>query len=439
MKKFWAWLKKLLGIHSYPEYKIYRICEDTGLLAGPNCCGDIYEQRIKVGDAPTASCLHSQIDVCRVSGLLPSPACLTVSKCLLEAPGAICGVCKAYPADTPKPDWMPRMYVAWLSGHVLLPHYSNEQVRSFAEKISKAGVDYVRVMMCWDSPWDMPMVKPFLFGDEFFNANLGLPNPVFDDQLIRLRNILDPYHVRIHFDLFDNCDAEGSPWTHNVNGIKGIYDSSPEAKGRFFEWADRIMGILPADDGHRIGLGNELRYPNDDMSDEMKKWTLEIMLPLAEKLYMSGYLPVSVSAAPNTGHWLHGACSPDVSTKFGIRDFVLQIHGQGLKEDFDPNFGSDIRAYAYSDDGAQVKDPSKQGYCTKYPRCQATSVERAMLIIEWWKKYGEPRYPQRRMDHIEFLPGEISDGESPDKILPESLSVYNYITMKLWGIDITRK
>jgi hypothetical protein len=284
----------------------------------------------------------------------------------------------------------------------------------------------------------MPMVNPFIIQQAPDLVSLDTPNPEFDYQLKRLRDILMPYHIRIHFDLFDNCDAAGSPWAKNVNGINGIYDNSPAARDRFFQWADRIMNILPAADGHKIGLGNELRYPNDDMSDDMSKWVTQVMLPIAERIKERGYTSISASAAPNTGHWLHGACSPDVSQKFGMRDFVLQVHGQGVKEDFDPTFGSDVRSYAYSDDGANVRDPARSGYCTKYPRCQATSIERALLIIEWWNKYGDPRYDQRRLDHIEFLPGEISDGEPPDQIRLESLTVFSYITQKLWGIDIRR-
>ena len=442
------WLCEKLGI--YCQTHKVTVCADSGQAARPWCPTKITRQYYVWVDPPLCE-LHNtdpgqvvEVEVCRVSGLLPGPFCLQKIMGTFkvgEEPTTQCTTCaKAYPADTPKPDWMPRMTVAWLSGHVLLHHYSDKQLENFAQKISLAGIDYVRIMMCWDDPaYQAILTTTAPYTRDPSSFNLDVPNPAFDLAIERLRDVLMPYHVRIHFDLFDNCDAANSPWARNVNSVNGIYDSSDRARGYFFQWADRIMKLLPASGGHRIGIGNELMYPNDAMGPDMEAWVRGVVIPLGEKLHLASYLPTPFSAAPNTGHWIHGGLSPDVSKIFGIRDAVMQVHWQALVEEFDPAFGSDIRAYGYSDDGATVRVDGKKGYCTKYPRCQATPAERLKLITAWWAKYETPQYSQRRLDHIEFLPGEISDGEAPDQILPESLDVYALIATTLWGAEIRRK
>jgi hypothetical protein len=348
-----------------------------------------------------------------------------------------------YPKDNPKPDWMPRMQVAVLSLHVQLQHFTDVQLDAFAKKISLAGVDFVRIMMCWDDPAYQPTmstVSPFKWSGG--KANLDQLNLDFDANIIRLRDILKPYHVRLCFDLFDNCDAEHAPWNINVQGVNGIYDPAPLFLSYAKSWADRISNLLPAADGHKIGLGNELRFPGDNMSDDMRAWVLNVMLPLGEYLLDKGYKSVGASAdtRSQTGHWLSGACSPDVSTKFGIRDFVLEIHTQGLASEFEPNFGSDVRAYAYSDDGVVVRDPEKQQPPpTSTGRYQATNAERLSLMTMWWGKYGPAgEYSQRRLDHIEFLPSICAETAAPDAILPHDLDIYNLVSTTLWGADIRR-
>lgn len=362
-----------------------------------------------------------------------------------------------YPDDNPKPVWMPRMVVACLSLHVQLQHYTDEQLNSFANKISRAGVDYVRVMMCWDDPeWQghISTVSPFVWIDG--KAHLDRWNLAFDDNLIRLRDILKPYHVRIMFDLYDNCDAEHSPWAKNTNGVNGIYDYSNTAFKYAVQWADRIIAILPPSEGHRIGIGNELQTPDD------APWVLGLILPLGEYLRVNKRVkaPISISGnyAPNltpAAHHIHGVLSPDHSPYFGIRDCCLQIHGIGLEEQFteiqpgseDPlnpvkDQLSNVRCYAYSDDGFYyVRDPARRGRCTNTgTRCQANNAERVKTIAAFWTEL-QPRLDgtPARLDHIEFLPSEICEVESPDLIEPASLEIYNQITMELWGLDIRRK
>lgn len=480
---FQKWLCRVFGIACHHRW--VEVCAHTELLAN-DACPEKWPLKIKAWEPDPAPCPHKRVELCVVTRkratlkcpgaqqtpLLPEeiPAecdhrLLTVCWASKQIPNDYCpdrrgktvlpaeeaaiiamGPCRIHvkpkPKDNPKPAWMPRMNVAVLSLHVQAHAYADEDLEAFAEKISVAGVDYVRLMSSWEEPAYQAMMKttpafgripgsPNLF-------NLEAPNPEYDRQLARVRDALEPYHVRIHFDLFDNCGEEWSPWRNNINGMGGVYDASALALGRILEWARRISAILPAAKGHRIGLGNELGYPGDAFGPDMEAWIRGIIKPLGEALLVDGYRPVPFSAAPNTGHWMHGVLSPDVSEVFGIRDAALQVHGQALAEEFDPAAGSDVRAYAYSDDGAHVKDPVRRGYCTPWPRCQASLEERVKTIKAWWGKYGDPRYAERRLDHIEFLPGEISGIEPPDRILPESLAVYATVADALGWPDILR-
>ena len=250
-----------------------------------------------------------------------------------------------YPLANLKPDWMPRMVAGFMDLAAWAYRSTDAEISAFAEKLSLAGVDFIRIFPPWCEP-NAQLSYTMAFNREPGGRfNLDSPNPEYDIQLKRVRDIFAPYHVRLLFDLLDNCGESWSPWKNNVNGMGGIYANDDIARKYLFQWADRIMAILPATDGHRIGLGNELCYPGDDMSNAMRAWTLEVFKPLGDRVFAAGYKPVSVSGAPATGHWCHGVLDPDHSTH-GIRDCVLQLHNIGLIEDWDPNFGSDVRAYA---------------------------------------------------------------------------------------------
>lgn len=370
-----------------------------------------------------------------------------------EEPTELCDLHAAipdfkYPLDRTKPSSVPHLVCAVLGLHVQAWAYTDEQLRKFAEKISLAGVDYVRMMMSWDCVdyqsviETTPPFKHSLPGPNFQPIfNLDIPNHDFDFQLNRVRKILEPYHIKVWFDLFDNCAADCSPWLYNEQGCFGIYDSSPTYVRYAFDWLRRLERVFPASEGHIIGIGNEMQYGDDTMSAGMENWVRTVVLPMGETLLDLGYPNVPFSAHLNTGHWMHGAMSPDVSTKFKIDQAPLIVHAAGLPEDFDgpptdhmtcESF-SQVRSYGYSDDGAQVHDPAKQGNCTDAGQaCTANTHWRIETVKKLQSCIGTGLYS------IEFLPRNLSGARSPDQILDDDLTIYNDLCQNLYGFDPRR-
>jgi len=351
----------------------------------------------------------------------------------VSRPTSICDLSHEAPkphiVDNPKPGWMPRMVVAALRLHYDSPGLTDEQLKSFAEKISLAGVDYIRIMGDWESYFTPGSgVSAFMrtASDRF---DLDQENPEWDKALKRLRDIFDPYFIKIYFDLIDNCDSDKGPWAWNVNGFLSIYEQGLVT--RYIKFFDRVFAVLGAE--AKYGLGNEFQGDNVD-------WIQNCMLPLAEHIHGKAQKPICFSGDDMTAHHLHGALSPDVSGIFGIRDSCLVRHWCGtpakILEFLDQ--GSSVRCYAYSDDGLTMESvASEHGPCTPANVfCQGTIQQRIDVVRAAWDSL---RNIDNRMDHIEFLPREISWEGDPNNISEESLKIYDDLAQALWGLSIKRE
>ncbi len=332
-----------------------------------------------------------------------------------------------YPIDNLKPSGMPDMIIAVLSLHYESKHWSDDQLKTFALKCSLVGIDYVRVMGDWESYFTPGRGQSAFKRGVNNRFDLNQPDSEYDRLLKRLRDILKPYHIKIYFDLIDRCDSDKGPWEYNVNGFSSIYD--PNLKDRYIVFFDRVFDILGTD--AKYGIGNE--FVGDDTT-----WMRECVLPLAEHMYDKVDKPICFSGDDMTAHHLHGLLSPDVSTKFGIRDGCLVRHWAGTPTQIRNflNNGSGIRCYAISDDGVQAEERFGEDHGPCVPAgvyCQGTINQRIAVAKEAWNILGE------RLDHIEFLPREISWSENPDTISQESLDVYYRLALEIWGFDIRRK
>jgi hypothetical protein len=333
---------------------------------------------------------------------------------------------------------MPKMVAAVLRLHYDSVTLSNDQIKSFAEKLSLAGVDYVRIMGDWESDF-APGCGVSAFQRNSDNRfDLDQPNPAWDNALIRLRDLFKPYYIHLYFDLIDRCDSDKGPWEYNVNGVggfdvkgnlMGIYDAAlfPHYK-RFF---DRVYSILGPE--AKYGLGNEFDGDHQD-------WMRNCILPLSEYMYDKIDKPLCFSGWGITGHHLHGLLSPDVSTNFGIKDSCWVNHGSATPDQILSflNDGSGGRCYAYSDDGVTAEDLGEHGPCTPANVfCQGTIQQRINVVRAMDGKQHEAN-DHSRFDHIEFLPREISWDGDPNNITEESLKVYDDLAQALWGVTIRR-
>jgi len=402
-----TWLYKASDCHRYepPQTVTVTVCaknvEPTYVLAGPNC--------------------KETVEKIFARGYEPMFYCATCKPVEPE---------EAFPLDNPKPDWMPAMVIAWLGGHYMLRTYPDADVKEFAEKLSLAGVDYVRIMGDWESTFEPgPGVSAFMRGTSG-KFDLNRPNPIWDDELLFLKRLLKPYHIKIYLDLIDHCDAAKGPWEWNIQGLKSIYD--PMLLQRYIDFFDRAYEILGRD--AKWGIGNEFQLDRTD-------WMRECVLPLAEHMYERVDKPICFSGDDMTAHHLHGLLSPDVSKVFGIRDSCLVRHWSATVSqirDFLAK-GSGVRCYAISDDGVCMESlaPVAHGPCTPPGvACQGTIEQRIAVAREACSWFG---LPMNRLDHIEFLPRELSWGENPNTISQDSLDIYPRLASALWGQDIKRK
>jgi hypothetical protein len=399
-----TWLYKASDCHRYepPPTVTVTICtkneEPIAVLAGPNC-KETREKIVARGYEPTSYC----------------------ATCKPVEPEEV------FPLDNPKPPWMPDMVCAVLGLHYNLLTYPRDDVKKFAEKLSLAGVDHIRIMGDWESTFEPgPGVSAFDRGASG-RFDLNKPNPVWDDALRFLKRLLKPYHIKIYLDLIDHCDAAKGPWEWNVQGFKSIYD--PMLLQRYIDFFDRAYGILGRD--AKWGIGNEFQGDKTD-------WMRECVLPLAEHMYERVDKPICFSGDDMTAHHLHGLLSPDVSKVFGIRDSCLVRHWSAtplMIQKFLES-GSGARCYAISDDGVCMESlaPLAHGPCTPSGvACQGTIDQRIAVAKMAWVIVGE------RLDHIEFLPRELSWGENPNTISQESLDIYPRLASALWGQDIKRR
>ena len=384
--------------------------------------------------------------------VLSGPNCKeTVEKIFAKGyePTAYCATCKSIepeevvPIDNPLPVGTPLLVCACLGLQYNLERYPVEEVKAFANKLSMMGVRLVRIMGDWESEFTPgPGISAFL-RDENGRFNLDRPNEKWDQALLKLKGILEKRHMRIYFDLVDQCDAAKGPWEFNNQGIYSIYD--PGLLGRYKEFFDRVFKILGPES--RYGLGNEFQGDRRD-------WLLNVVVPLADYMYDRIEKPLSFSGEPNTAHHIHGLLAPKGSDnpygsgKFGIRDSCRVQHWMAtpsLMIGFMDSV-SDVRCYGLSDDGVTMENfNANHGPCVPVGSyCQGTIEQRIAVAKAAWEKWGphvnkDGTWHENQLDHIEFLPRELSWGENPNTISEESLEIYPRLGQALWGIDVRRR
>lgn len=338
--------------------------------------------------------------------------------------------------------------------------FTDEQINRFAEKIGKAGIDYVRVFTGWE-PTDF-RESPFLrTGDGRWD--LYKPNLAYDVLTRRFQRALSMAGVGILWDISgQQFNREDYTWsffnrTHNIQGID-VYDY--DAKGIEFWKAltDRIIALIGIE-GNRIGLGNEQQAPGDfgGTFDKAKvyAWARGWSRVLVDHLLARGVaLPYSFSASRWTGKELYNrVCKFDNGELNPARPWSMMIehiHGLAMPEHFAHyliNLGGEQRLsvqkhYGISDDGVDgggwndvpedKRGPCGPPHLTK-PKCTAGWQYRLELV----KAVNE--YLGGRLRDIEFMPRELKglqwDIDDLDQI--QSVDIWPKIG-EVYGADIRR-
>jgi hypothetical protein len=445
----WKWI--LENVFNIREKFTRQVCAASGLLVNPHCPEAVtrrYYVRPRPGEpiAPT--------EVCNIH-IPPSPK---VFICTATGKRAVlmCPDSQLVPVEDAPPYYCrrhartrragPAFVLAHVDIHCKLSRYTDAELETYARRIGEAGVDYVRVFFTgWDDGL-RPCEFPFRKSSDLWD--LDMPNQAYYDNLRRLAITLSRYEVGLYIDMADQCawDEYWDCWRKNTLGIQGWHDESIAAFSAWRSAVDRIRLVLGGSlEGHIIGLGNEIRHPDEEHLPGSCDW------PTAWGKLRCDYLvtesvrrPILHSAGGETGHKLQGCLSPEESSDFGW-DYIAQVvHGYGLLEQVQQYFPYDVfqgkdRHGGYSDDGVDTADwnripPDKRGIGNKagtnYP---ANNEERAKTIREFARILGD------RLEIVEFLPRELSDDQSPGNLAEESVKIYPKVADEIWGKDIRRR
>jgi len=332
--------------------------------------------------------------------------------------------------------------------------FNQRDLEELAFILGRCGVHYLRIFLPgWGGAGRL---LPFKRDAETGKFDLNRPNAEYDLAVREVRDIFHRHHIRIHGDLFDQCQYRESwnAFRNNINDIHNIYDYRPEAM-EFWKhhWIDRWLKVLDVEKGDRIGLGNELRFPGEKDVALRKEWAEQWGFGLAKYLIDKGVeRPIYFSASKESGHKLHGYISgeehPELDSGKIYSLSCFQIHGVGIPEHLDYAYPADNngkrfsskRLYAYSDDGVGCchwnKVPEgKRGICATGERCcSANSLWRVETVQLFWEILG------RRLESVEFLPREIA-GDEPlsDFNVKVSANIYPRLAKAIWGVDIKRE
>jgi len=291
--------------------------------------------------------------------------------------------------DNPKPSWMPLM----VCDIVQLPFnvgvdYTWEELEDLIIKLSLAGCDAIRIFA---TGWN-PSIEPFKVMLETGEYSFFKPNPDWYSTLLRFRDLLHKYHMRLYIDLYDNCShkLDWNPFTtarhdfsHYFYGYtKMIRTNKKDESGNLISvnevnfmidyWDNRIMNILNPD-VDIVSLGNELASHVENSVSERKIWAEKWGVTRAKNILDRGFSqPIPFSGSKETAQKLLGYISKEEhGDDYGwtYRTSCKQEHGLGLPEHVEERFNpSQRRMYSYSDDGVGTnwwnKIPKeKQGYC----------------------------------------------------------------------------
>jgi len=427
------------------------VCIFSGLLPGLWCLSKIF-RKFKKGQEPTAHCnvCHEPtVKVCDETGKLAVANCPAHEVPESEAPAFYC---RRHARNALASPWL---VMAWLDLQSKVQRYSDEEMDTFARRVGEAGVRYVRIFYPgWNDDGPGGCVFPYLQEPDG-RWNLDKPNPAYDENLRRIARHLSKYEVGVYIDMADQCgwDSYWDCWRRNINGVRGWWDESALALGYWKAAVDRVLAAIGGAEGHIIGLGNELKRPDDD--DVTLEWGLTWAKPRVDYLVSLGIAkPITISAGGRTGKKILGAISdedgnyPDNSFLAGI------VHGIGLvdhippKDDDHPNGFTSLEDWlqnfskfhllGYSDDGTDTNPwcyipPEKAGTYDKSGGKCASVTEKIKLIKLFLQYFNEG---QLRV--IEFLPREISFDEGPGSLAEQSPEAFWRVGLEVFGIDPRR-
>ena len=372
--------------------------------------------------------------------------------------------------DNPKPKWMPLMGCDIVD----LPFnvgrdYTWLEIEEVIIQLSLAGCDFIRIFA---TSWK-PKIKPFKKHLIKRKYSFFKPNPKWDRTLKRFARLLYKYHMRPYVDLYDNCSI-GYKWNPFSNSIQTFshhfygYGTLIKTKEKgedgkkirlnevYFmikHWDHRIMACLdPAKD--IVGLGNELRCPDEPNPLACREWAENWGVPRAKNILDKGFKPpIPFSGATNTAQKLFGYISAEVHPEFGwgYETSCKQIHGKGTPEhveEWAKDGVSQQRVFSHTDDGVGTNPDSmvpvaQRGYCEirsngKKYACTADTDTRIKAVEAFIDKLGK-----RKLCHsIAFLPRSIlyndrTDLSRFDKAV--DAGVYWRLAKRLWGVNIRRR
>jgi len=320
--------------------------------------------------------------------------------------------------------------------------------------LGKCGVDYVRIFLQgWGGEGRLLPFKKHNIINAF---DLDKPNNEYDLALKEIVDIAHRHHIKIHGDLFDNCQYRETwnAFRNNINDIRNIYDYRPHTMEFWkHQWIDRWLKVLDVKKGDRIGLGNELKFPGEKDVRLRKEWAEKWGFELAKYLLDKGVeRPIYFSASKISGHKLHGYISgeehPELDSGKAYTLSCFQIHGIGIPEHLDIAYPADHngkrfsskRLYAYSDDGVgccywNKMSEEKRGICATGGKCCSANTKwRIETVRLFWKILG------KRLHSIEFLPREVAGNEPIRNFnVKVSANIYPRLAKAIWNTDIKRE
>jgi hypothetical protein len=420
------------------------VCAISGLLPGLWCLSKIF-RKFEKGQEPTAHCnvCHEPtVKVCDETGKRAGVNCPAHEVPESEAPAFYCRRHARNPLASP---WL---VLAWLDAQSKWQRYTPEEKDWFCQRVGGAGVRYIRIFFPgWDDLHPAGSVFPYL-QEADGRWNLDKPNPAYDENLRRIARHLSKYEVGLYIDMADQCgwSEYWDCWRRNINGVQGWMDTSLTALAYWKAAVDRILAAIGGAEGNIIGLGNELRRPDDD--DVTLEWALAWAGPRVDYLVSLGIAkPITISGGSRTVHKIMGTIS-DEDGNYPDNSFVCLVnHGVGLVDHVPPGFDSldawlhdhsEVRLFGYSDDGTDTNPwcyipPEKAGTYDKSGGKCASVAEKIKLMKLFLQYFNEG---QLRV--IEFLPREISFDEGPDSLAEQSLEAFWRVGLEALGVDPRR-
>jgi hypothetical protein len=326
-------------------------------------------------------------------------------------------------------------------------HFSDDEHHEFFSRAGKAGIEFVRMLLCWQRPAGRPSILPFKVSDGL--ADWDEPNSDWDENLHRIQRIAAQYGVGIWLDLFaqqfDRADYLWSPFRFNRNGFDSYMSVKPEAIERFKGLIDRCA-LAIGKKGNVFGWGNEIVSPWDYLGDvpEQDEWARAWVLPLANHMKAKGIpmpIPFSAGNPQGTGKSIYNRLTKQADPLWLHSDTFWVLHGLALKEHFDRlEFPSALKHYGISDDGIGLSPentvpPEKQGLTVNQTgRHSSHWTHRIELVRAAHERLGE------RLRCVEIMPMELKweMWKPGDLHQEESVDVFWRIAQSVYGVDIRR-